>query len=259
MRSCRTSYDKLSRYRRIGLIVIGPLVLVEMTYLVVSRIPGGPSTKILVSSVLFLMGTLFFLSLFGLSLRGIVQRSLLRIAIFASVTFALVFVLGRSGATRLDPLFTISVIIAAICEELVFRSLLPRALIKRMGVQSKTGWGAAGAIGLAQLSFAACHFVAGPVWPLSFTSFEFFRLFTAGLVYTELVAVSGIGMTALIHALVNLLPYITSEPAQPPSVVLVLFMTGLALVLLLSRLFPTLGTAPRALRQDPPDDLPRVA
>lgn len=231
------SRDRLLRYRDVGLLFLGPLVLVRVAYVATNSIvaSAAPSTRILVSSVLFLSQVLFFLRVLGLGWQSGFRKGPSRQPILAVAALILLCALWRLRAPGLGFITLISVIVPATCEELVFRNLLPNTLAKRIYRQSNSRLATISAIGLAQLSFAACHFVIGPARPLAPSSLEFVRLFAAGLIYTELVLILGVGITALIHAAANLLPYLPGEVTHSPPMFLVLLATSLGVVLLLSR------------------------
>ena len=127
------------------------------------------------------------------------------------------------------------IFVAAAAEELVFRLFLPTQLSHRLihyGINRRTAWLAAAVT--SQAAFALCHFVQRPVFGLPLQ--EFYRLFVAGLLYSEIVALLGVGSASAIHATANFSSETLSFPPPSLSLQAISFAALIGIVYLSRRL-----------------------
>lgn len=126
--------------------------------------------------------------------RNIVQgRAPWTMALLLTLSGAVVVATGVRGTT--------AIIVAAAVEEYVFRWVLPRRFFAslaatRISERHRVGisWV------MAQMIFAACHFVApGTLFSLSYAA----RLFVSGLLYSNLVAKLGVFAAIAVHSAMN--------------------------------------------------------
>lgn len=93
----------------------------------------------------------------------------------------------------------IVILLAALVEELVFRRSVPELLARNLG---RAWWHRGFAVLLAQVSFAAAHFVGGPADRLG-DGLPFLRLMTAGMLLATVYASAGLLWASAVHAFLN--------------------------------------------------------
>lgn len=123
----------------------------------------------------------------------------------------------------------LGIVIAATCEEVIFRALLPNAMasaLRRSQLSPRAAWVIA-TIG-AQAAFALSHFAVMP-----FEVSEFFRLFAAGLMFAELALLGGIPLAALAHGVFN--TWAVADGGIPPTLAVAVACMFLGVVLIGSR------------------------
>lgn len=98
---------------------------------------------------------------------------------------------------------TALVLLTAFVEEVVFRRELPAAMIRYVRGGAQSAWTILGAMVLAQVVFAACHFVVQGHQPPLGESLPFVRLFAAGMFLTVIVGTSGLPVAVALHFGVN--------------------------------------------------------
>lgn len=199
------------------LTLVWPVFSVIATYEVVARVLEirRPGFGLFLSSVLFLG---MVLALARVPPRvALVRTAFKSIAVqiicgFAAFELLLWVTTVRPVWSLYDGAFLI--FFAASVEEVVFRIFLPNQLTLRLHHYdfSKRNALIVGCI-VSQCAFALCHFFVGHGVFFAIPLREFARLFAAGLLYAEIVALLGVGAAAAIHACTNVL--LRSPTAAP--------------------------------------------
>lgn len=190
------------------------------------------------ASVVFLTLVWFISGIPRLVARTGRVRSLGRHATAVLALFAAIAVLIGAPLESVIALAAVGILIPAFVEEYVFRGIIPHAL-NALLLDCRVGRRSAriAAVVLAQAVFAACHFVSASTRAAGWT--EGARLFVGGLLYSNVVAASGIGTAAAVHATMNLtLSNSVALGDLAPSPFGLLLTGVLALVGLLIRVMP---------------------
>ena len=191
------------------LIVVWPVFVVSATYRFVAKVLAISPSR---------FGLILSLSLFAaatLALAWIPPRVTLVTTPAKSIAFQ--FIGGFAAFELLLWVGTVTPVwsffegpfllfFAAGVEEVVFRVFLPYQLMRRLHLYDFNERDALIIACIAsQCAFALCHFFVGHGLLFAIPLTEFARLFAAGLLYAEIVAVVGVGVAAAIHACTNVL------------------------------------------------------
>ena len=150
---------------------------------------------------------------------------------FAAFMLLLWIVAGSPAAAAVDAV--VLLFCAASVEEIVFRVFLPSQLAQRLLHYdfSKRDALIAGCV-VSQCAFALCHFAVEHGYFTEIPVREFGRLFAAGLLYAEIVALMGVGTASAIHACMNFSLHSLTPSPMPVGLPIVSLFVLLGLVLL---------------------------
>jgi len=181
--------------RTFGLAIAWPLVIVRLAWWVLDRLPiQSPSWHIVTGASLLTGGSLVLIARWDPELnRSAWMETATRLSATAAGFVALSVWAGISIGKILGGI-GIATLCAAFAEEIVFRRWIPR----RLGLDAPPR---AALVILPQISFSLAH-AANPSF-LAARPMEFVSLFLAGLLYTGLAQVGGLGMAAAVHGALN--------------------------------------------------------
>jgi len=216
------------------LIAVWPVVAIAASYRAVTSVLGirRLGIELPISAVLF-AGIVFTVTFLPprLALTTAALKSTAIEIFWGFVAFELL-ILIVTKANTLAVLVSVSFIyVAAGSEEIVFRVLLPNQLEQRLIYYNFTRRHAMiAACIVSQCVFALCHFAVDPRLFFGNRIIEFIRLFAAGLLYAEIVAVVGVGSAAVVHTLVNFLLRTTTPSPMHPGLPIVVAILAMGLV-----------------------------
>lgn len=160
---------------------------------------------------------------------------LFELAIGFGVLTVLVVVAFRPASAV--PILVLALYVGAVAEELIFRVFLPNQLARRLrSAQFPVRLARCFAFILPQLAFASSHALLQDGFVFDMTGREFLRLFTAGLLYSEIVVIAGLGVACGIHAALNLHLHLLNSATHAVGAVSLPLLTLATLVLLVRRL-----------------------
>jgi len=203
------THRRLSGFCQSVLIALWPLLAVAATYRVVTGLNLRKASGLFISIALF--SNLTFAVSYAPPRSVLKDRRTTRPAIeilWGFAAFVLLLWLVSAAPTSLSFTVILWLFAAAGVEELIFRAFLPQQLAQRLRHYAFSERQALviGCI-VVQLSFALCHFSRGNWSFFELPMTEFARLFAAGLLYAEIIALVGFGTAVAIHACTNFLSH----------------------------------------------------
>ncbi len=230
----RGSFARAFRLARRAIVVAWPLVVgCSWSTLAVVAIAGAPLPEIAarggvaVRAIAMVVVMLVLLGCPGAAPFSMSRASAPRQYLAAAALFAIgVLLLDGVPDARLGS----SILIAAGCEEMAFRLILPAFLLARLralGVRDRHA--AIVACFAAQVVFAVAH---GVVTPQSYA--RHIQLIAAGLLFSELLTGLGFWSAAAVHASINYL-LILGVGASRPSAIIITGTLVIGLLLLVTR------------------------
>ena len=235
---------------QIALTFAWPILSVLAAAAIVRRfLPGVRGDSVVIPLAFLFVTAVLTLSFVKPSCLGpkLYSRTILfELAVGLGVLMIVVVVAFRQAVGV--PILVFALYVGAAAEELIFRLFLPNQLTRRLrSAQFPMVLARCFAFVLPQLAFASSHALLQEGSVFHITGREFLRLFTAGMLYSEIVVLAGLGVASGIHAALNLHLRLLNSAAYTLGAVSLPLLTFATLVLMALRLRRPDGITMRAV------------